>query len=307
MDNINATNLIKFSSHDYFKHSLALLKADKTDEALQLLDAAIVFSNNSPFYIFQKIRVLFNIGTYKDCSKFIITQLEYLYNNSSLYLFCRTVDYLQLMNYYSEDDLEAILKYNHIPYCLANIYKDLLYVYRPDFSSLANRALLKGNYTLCIEYCKLYLRFYAISYEIIDVMSYAYHMLGELNNAYTTLFSHSNLFENIPQFHTQLGYILMELKDYKSAIKHLSRACDLEPDNIQHLSDLAECYGLTKNLELSSGAYLKCIDNEYDNTQIYFNLSHLYKKANKGRLSKHYLKLAKLELDKYYANTERVF
>ena len=296
METIETHSLLHLSPQAYFKNALLLFDNQQLQPALQSIDAAIVFSNNSPFYIYQKIRILYNLGAYKSCTQLIVSQLEYLYKQASLYILCRVLNYLQKMNHYKLDDLKNLLSYHHVPYCLADSYNTLLTQKDKPFLLLARKAMVQDDYTLCLCYCNLYCKVRPITPDIMYMKAYSYHMLCNLIPARNNYMEYLKAQPNNASAYINVSLISMELGEYAVAIDYLQQASNMDPSNTQYLFYLGECYYAAKKFEQAITTYETIAKLEQNNLQNCFNLSHAYQKINRRRLSKHYLKCLKKQL-----------
>lgn len=298
METLNAQQALYLSPFHYFKKGLSLLQEQQLDEALQSIDAAIVFSDNASFYIYQKIRILYDLGALQTCNQLIVSQLEYLYKHSSLYILCRTIDYYQKLNHCTLDELEGLLKNVRIPYCLARIYEELMFQKDRPFLAQARRAMIQDDYPLCIAYANLYLRFNPVHKNPIYMKAYSYHMLGELQHALSYYKTYLQLNPTDPTACSQLGAILLELGDINEALEHFKKAYAIEPTNTAYLSYIGECQIAAKKYTAAIATYQTIEKHDKTDIQNYFNLSYAYKKINKNYISKRYLKKIKQQLKK---------
>lgn len=290
METLDIYSLLKRSPHDYFKDALALFKDYQFTTALQLLDAAIVFSHNSPFYIYQKIRMLYQMGATQSCNEFILAQLEHLYKQGSLYILCRSLDYLQKISSYNINELRTLLDKHRVPYCLADSYKTLLIQKDKPFFALAEKAMHQDYYELCLAYCNLYLKLHPSNAKICTMQGYCHHMLGNLVLAKKYYIDSIKYEPNSGESYVHIGLILMELGDYSTAIHYLLQATTLEPSRLEYSLYLGECYYVAKKYNEAVATYKQSLTIETNNLQSYFNLLHTYKKMSKNRLSKYYKK-----------------
>lgn len=280
----------------YFKRALELSCNGNTEEAIQSIDAAIIISNNSPFYIYQKMKLLYNLNLTERCSQFIITQLEYLFKNASLYLVCRFIDYYQKMHHLDLARLTLLLENAHLPYCLALEYEDLLYHPHKTLIYFAQKASLQDHHKLCISYCDLIHKTKAFSSDTVYLKAYSYHMLGNLMKARLTYMEFIALEpENALAYHN-LGLILMEQGQYLEALKALEKAHQLAPTNKNYLMHLAECHCRFKHYEEAIKIYESLHKDFPDDLQTYFNLSYIYKKHHRYLLAYKYVHKAKKKL-----------
>ena len=300
METLNAQSSLHLSPLNFLKTALRLLVEDQLQAALQSIDAAIIFSGNSPFYIYQKIRMLYDLGAYRSCSQLIVSQLEYLYKHSSLYILCRSIDYYQRMNNCTQEELENLLRTAHLPYCLAVTYGEILITKEKPFLKRARKAMVQDHYPLCIAYCDLYLKIHPMTTEILYMKAYAYHMLGELQTALSYYKEYLNLNLKDSKSYTYLGSILLELRQPSEALEYFEKASYMDPTNKEYLTYMAECYIALKKYDMAISTY-QTIEKYYStDIQNYFNLSYAYKKVNKKHLSKRYLKKAKKQLKTKY-------
>ncbi|WP_054740352.1 tetratricopeptide repeat protein [Cellulosilyticum ruminicola] len=280
----------------YFKKSLDFTCNGNTEEAIQSMDTAIIISDNAPFYIYQKMKLLYTLNLTERCSQFIITQLEYLFKNASLYLVCRFIDYYQKIHDLDLARLTLLLESIHLPYCLALEYKDLLYHPRKSLTHLAQKASIQDHHKLCISYCELIHKTKVFSPDIIYLKAYSYHMLGNLIKARLTYMEFIALEpENALAYHN-LGLILMEQAQYLEAQKALEKANELAPNNKHYLMDLAECHTRFKHYEEAIAIYKSLHKAFPDDLQTYFNLSYIYKKHHRYFLYYKYTYHAKKKL-----------
>lgn len=290
MSTQEACNLIQCTPQYYFKKALSYFETQQLSSALQSLDAAIIFSHNSPFYIYQKIRFLYELGDLKNCHLLIVSQLGYLYKHASLYLVCRSIDYLQRINEYDLSYLERLLKHYNVPYCLASSYQKLLTEKHKPFLQLARKAMIQDQYPLCISYCKLYLKLYPKCLEICYMMAYSHHMLGHLIEAKNSYLDTLNFNSRDAKACVDMAFINMELGDYYHASGYLRKATDLEPSNIEYLSYLGESYYVSKKFEEAISTYERILALKPDDLQCHFDLLHIYTKLSRKRLVKRYLR-----------------
>lgn len=298
METLNTQQSLYLSPFHYFKKGLGLLQEKQLKEALQSIDAAIVFSENSSFYIYQKIRILYDLGALQTCSQLIVSQLEYLYKHSSLYILCRTIDYYQKINSCKLDELEDLLKNVHVPYCLARIYQDLMLKKDRPFLAKAHKAMIQDDYPLCIAYADLYLKLNPVHKDFLYMKAYSYHMLGELQYALPYYKKYLKLNPTDPTAYTQLGAILLELGCINEALEHFEKAHAIEPTNKAYLSYIGECQIAAKKYTAAIATYQTIEKHDKTDIQNYFNLSYTYKKINKNYISRRYLKKIRQQIKK---------
>lgn len=291
------------SPQAFFSNALAAFHANEPIEALQFLDTAIVLSHNAPFYIYQKIRFLYEceeniIDGQPNCQTFILSQLEYLYNHASLYLLCRTIDYLNRVSHYDMDTFKEVLKTHHVPYCLADHYDVLLRKKQKPFLKWAQKAFLQDDYILCLDYCHLYLKLYPTTSEICYMQAFSYHMLGELMEAKPYYERYLSFNPKLAEAHRYLAYLYMDLRQFEKAIKSFQKAASLEISPLEDLLHVGECYYAAKKWEQAIATYKSILDKSPGYIQCYFNLTQAYRKALKPRHVKKTLKLAQKEIKK---------
>ena len=294
METLDVLTLQKQSANFYYENALSLIRKGLFDDALRALDTAIVFSHNTPFYILEKIRLLYYHGDPDSCSQFIISQLNHLYKVGNLYTLCRSLNYLQQIEHYDLETFQLLLDQCRVPYCLANCYPLIL---RRRFSmiyKLAKKAMVQDHHELCIAYCKLFIKSPSIIVHYPDVyylLAYSYHLLGQLLDARKYYQCYYELQPYDADAYMNLGLISMELGDYKGAIPYIKKACLVSPSHYDYQLYLGECYYLSKKYKEAIATY-ETLKKEHPNyLQVYFNLSHIYKKINKSRLSNQNLKL----------------
>ncbi len=300
MEAHGAEQCLHLSPQNYLKNAIHLLGNEQLQDALQAIDAAIVFSNNSPFYIYQKIKFLFKLGAHTSCSQFIFSQLEYLYKHGSLYIVSRSIDYYQKINQLTTWQLIEVLKQSKIPYCMANIYTEILTTRERPYLKRAKKAMVQDHYRLCICYCDLYLKTHPLNKKILYMKAHAYHMLNELETAISFYKEYIKLSPMEPNVYVELASAYMELRKYSEALEHFQKASYMEPTNKEYLSYIGECYLHTKNYPQALATYQTVAKYHPNDIQNCFNLSHTYLKAHKKMLSNRYLKKVKKQLKQRY-------
>lgn len=285
-----------FTPHTYFQKALQLAHDGAIQEALQSIDAAIIFSNNSPFYIYQKMKLLYALGAYESCSQLILMQLEYFFKKASLYLLCRIIDYYKKINNPDQDVLQTLLTQNHVPFCLAFEYENLLYQPYKPLLPLAKKANVQDHYELCISYCDVMTKTREFSSDVVYMKAYCYHMLGNLTKARLCYLEFIALEPSNALAHNNLGLVFMEEGLYLDAIKVLEKAVVLAPDNKEYLMHLGECHCNCRQYPEAAKIYETLHKTFPDDLQTYFDLSYTYKKYNKKYLYRKYTRKAKKKL-----------
>lgn len=304
MHNFESTYQLPIRSpQTFFSNALAALHANEIGEALQYIDTAIVLSHNAPFYIYQKIRFLYEyqdvtIEGQPDCQTFILSQLDYLYQNASLYIVCRTIDYFERVCKYEIAILKEVLKEHHVPYCLGDTYTLLLRKKHKPFFNWAKKALVQDDYKLCLDYCELFLKLYPTNSELCYMQAFSHQMLGQLLEAKPYYESYLSFNPNAPEPHRYLAYLYMELNQYDKAISHLKKAVNLDINPLEDLLYIGECYYASKKWDLAISTYKSILDRSPGYIQCYFNLAQAYRKALKPRMVKKTLKVAEREIKK---------
>lgn len=296
MSNSQKKRYTYYSVHDYFKEALDLFNQGEFSLAFDCLDTAIILSHHCPFYIYQKTRKLFELGHLKACLNWILSNLEHLYHHSSLYLICRTLDFLQRCNHYTNLQLQTLLHEREIPYCLAKHYKTWLTCSQKDIFNLAKETFENENYSLCASYCELYLRYYSHNASIIYYAAYSYQMACNVHKAKEMYTLYDEQLHHSPESIISLALILMEAQDYISCIHYLKELLTIEPHNILYLSYLAECYYQAQCPAKALSVYKQLLKIDPHNRQVLFDLYHLYRRLEKKWLAKHYLKQAQKKL-----------
>lgn len=126
--------------------------------------------------------------------------------------------------------------------------------------------------------------------------AYSYHMLYNLIPARNNYMEYLMTQPDNPSAYINVSLISMELGDYTIAINYLQQAFAMDSSNTQYLFYLGECYYAAKKFKEAIATYEIIAKLEPGNLQNCFNLSHAYKKINKRRLSKRYLKRIKKQL-----------
>lgn len=297
MDSITIDYSNHVSPQNYFANALSLLKERQFKLAFQSIDAAIVFSGNSPFYIYQKMKMLYQVGAKNVCIQFIETQLEYLYKHASLYIVCRAIAYYQLLTASSNKALSAWLKSKNIPFCLADIYETLLTEKTPSFLAEAKKAFVQDHYMLCIGYLDLFLKHNAINKHIIYMKAHAYHMLGSLQEACYYYETYLRLAPNEAISYDYLGIIHMEMGHFDTALDYFNKSLQMDTEHTtSFIYHYAECAYSAKHFDVAISQYEHLIKTQPDDLQAYFNLLHIYKKLNKKLLARKYHNMIKKKL-----------
>lgn len=301
MDTLGVTNLSKQSPKFYTQKAFSLMRNGQLNDAIQCMDTAIIFSHNAPFYIFKKITLLYHSRNLMACNDFILSQLSHLYKNGSIYILCRTLCYFQSINHYDINTLKACLSKYQIPCALADSYNIILRrKYKPLYK-LADKAMVQDNYPLGIAYLQICLKCTYAKKHYSDIyykLGYSYHILGRLldSKKYYELYLASQ--PNSADALTHLGFISMELSDLGSAIHYFNKACLIAPNHSDYPLYLGECFYLAKRYSEATATYEIFLQEHPDNLQVYFNLSHTYKKMSRYHLSKHYTKFIHKQLQK---------
>ncbi len=296
MEANNFRNNLQLSPLNYLKIALRLLSENNLQNALQSLDAAIVFSHSCPFYIYQKIKILYDLGAYKNCSTLIVSQLEHLYKHGSLYIVCRVIDYYQKMTNVETDELQKLLKSLRVPYSLAQDYEKLLITRDINFLKCAKIAHMKDQHELCISYIDLYIKHHSTTPEVIHMKADSYHLLGELDTSLVCYKEYLNMQPENPNAYIYIGQVLMELNQNMEALEYFNKCLDLDSTNKDGLSYLAECNLILHRYDIALSNY-QVIEKYYSkDIQNYFNLLFVYKKLNKGLSIRRYSKKIREQL-----------
>ncbi len=279
------------SAHAYLKNSIALANDRKYWAAFQHMDFAIMLSKNRGFYFYQKIKMLHSLNFHEDCMQLILSQLKFLYNNTSLYLFSKVLLYYENTSHCTKDELVYLLIQNEVPKCLAYEYDKLIESKHLDFSKKASLAKVKQHYTLAIAYCDLNIKQNKITSDILYLRAYCYHCLGDLDE---TRRAYLMLIEKYPEYH--LGYnnfalYLMEMQYYTEAEQYLKKALELDPFNVHYTYNLAECYCQCGKYDLAVSNFTSLLGSPINKKQLYYQLYYTYKKLNNKKLAKKYYKL----------------
>ena len=283
-------NFLHYPPLTYFRQALSFFESQQVSAGLQAVDAAIIFSNNSPFYMYQKVRILYKLGALKSCSELIVSQLDYFYKSSSLYILCRTIDYLQQINNFSVKQLQTILADKNIPYCLASHYKEWLTTKNKPFLSLIRNAWVHDHFSLCIGYCKLYIRYYEKTDDILFMMAYSYHMLGDYMTAKNIYLEYFNTTHKKAKATLHLAFIHSDLGEYETAIDYFKTLLSEDEQNKTYLTYLGDCYYLANKYASSIETYELITKYYPEDIQAWCNLTHVYGAMKKKWQAKRCLK-----------------
>lgn len=284
---------IDFSPYTYFQKSLYFVRQNCQSEALQAIDTAILFSNSTPFYIYQKVKLLFNLGMLEACSQFILTQFRYFSRNASLYLLCRLIDYYQKINHLDNHELAELLTSCKVPFCLSTEYQHLLEDPHYNLMPLINKAMFQDKYTLCLSYCEVLLKTRHPRNEFYFLKGYFHHMLRDLVEARTYYKHYISLEPKDSMVYDHLGQVYMEEGLYLNALEAFHIAGMYQPNEKSYKMHLAECYYVCRQYDACAHVYEELSALFPDDLQIAFNLSCLYKKHNKKYLYRKYYKKTK--------------
>lgn len=307
MDTLGVMSLSKQSPKYYTQKAFSLMKNGQLNDAIQWMDTAIIFSHNAPFYIFKKITLLYHFGNLTICNDFILSQLNHLYKNGSLYILCRTLCYFQRINHYDINTLKAYLNRYQIPCTLADSYHLILRRKYKLLYKLADKAMVQDDYPLSISYLQLCLKCAYIKKNHSDIyykLGRSYHMLGRLLDAKRYYELYYKLQPSSADAYVNLGLVSMELQDFSTAIQYFNKACLMAPNHTDYPLYLGECFYLAKRYPEAVATYEMFLKKYPNNLQAYFNLSHTYKKMSKYHLSKHYTKFIYKQLQKQESTKE---
>lgn len=296
MDEKIATPTIDVSPKYYFKQALRFMQEESVLDTIQHIDCAIIFSSHSSFYIYQKIKLLFQLNELDRCSQYILEQFHFLYQHASLYIVCRVIDYYQKINRLSSDHLKKLLTDKHIPCCLADEYQNILISKDSNLFYYATKASTQDDLLLCIDYCTLMIKQNKSRFEPLYLAAKSYHMLGHLHKACEYYKKCILVNPKYDRAYNDLGLALMELGEFGNALEALNKAKELHVNYVDYLSHIAECYYGLKKYDLAQEILESIITLYPSELQVYFNLSYVCKKLNKKHLSKKYMKLAKKQL-----------
>lgn len=276
----------------HFKNALKFFENEQIPATLQSIDAAIVFSHHSPFYIYQKIRILYQLGALKSCSQLIIAQLNYLYKHGSLYLLCRSIDYLQKINHFTLGQLRYLLDQHDIPYCIADHYKSWLTAREKPIQALAENALRHDHFSLCLSYCHLYLKQAPLNASIAYMTGYCYRMLGDLSAAEDMYKQCLPLTTDSLKVKTELISLQIELHQFDTALSSIKELLASHPHHPDYLSYWGECLCLSQKFKQARRPFKKLSRKKPYRLQAYFNLAYIYGKLGRSWQAKHFTKKA---------------
>lgn len=291
---IQSVSLI--SPYSYFKAALKLIRINEIDEALKSIDSAILFSQHTPFYIYQKVKLLFSIQHHEQCLHTINSHISYLYKHGSLYIVCRILDYYQKLTQCNQVDLCTFLINYQLPSCLALHYTSWLTTRRRNILSHAQNAFTHDQWNSCIDYCNLYLKGYAPTYDILYLKALAYYRLGNLYKSKELLNCCLSMNSKEPSIYLHLGYIHMELYKFNEAIDAFQSASSLDPENKNYMLHIGECYTASREYDLAYHFYKKLSIRYPQDQQIRFNLFYLCSKHSKKICASFYMRKLKKEM-----------
>lgn len=283
----------RVSSQYYLKKALHMKYQNEIPEMIQYLDCAVILSSRSCFYIYQKIKVLFDANQFHLCDHYIQEQLLFLYQHASLYITCRVIDFYQNIHDLTSDSLKQFLVQKSIPVCLSDIYVDLLSGQKINFLHLANKAFIQDNLSLCIHYCDFVLKKNRACFEALYLKANAYHLLKNLYIACQYYEKCILLNDKLAYLYRDYGFALMELGLIHKALSLLHQAYDLEPNNVDNIISISECYCILHKYQLAQKLLEKNLKIHPQCLQIYFHLSYICNKQNKKFLAKKYLRLVR--------------
>ena len=295
MDRILYETSCTLSPLNYFKEALALSKKSENERALQYIDSAILLSSNCPFYIYQKIKFLFQTNP-SQCQKYINEQLDFLYTHASLYLTCRTLDYYVQLMQLTPDTLQLFLLQKKLPNLLGNHYKSLLTTSVTSLIPMIQEKLIQDRLEECIAYCDIVLKGHSTSWEVYYYKGYAYHLLYDLYKAVALYKKALALNSTSPMLHNATGLALMELGAFSESLDYLKQATILKPNDPEYALHVAECYYSAKKY-VEAQKYLEDLTKKFPNDlQAAFSLSHAYKIQNHKFLFNRYTKKIRKQL-----------
>lgn len=260
---------------NYFKQALVHIKNGKVQEGIDLLDMCIFLSNYSPFYIYQKVKLLFNSKRYQECSDYIIANLSFLYNRCSLYIICRLIHYYEQIHS-SANSLSELLTAQHLPSILTIEYKNILFHHTSHFHHLAECALIQDKLETCLDYCNLMIKLNRLTPSILYMKAQAHHLLRELFEARNTYLHCIALDEQFEPAYSNLSFVLMEQGAYREAISYLEHIYTLFPYKNCYLSYQAECFIVLKAYSKAIKCLKQLICSQPFYVQAYFDLAHIY-------------------------------
>lgn len=279
------------SAHTYLKNSISLANDRKYWAAFQHMDFAIMLSKNRGFYFYQKIKMLYSLNFHEDCMQLILSQLKFLYNDTSLYLFSKILLYYEEISQCTKDELIYLLIKNEIPKCLAYEYSKLVEFKHVDFYKKATQAKAKQHYTLAIAYCDLNIKQNKITQDVLFLRAYSYHCLGDFDQSRRAYLMLIEKFPNYSLGYNNFALCLMENQHYSAAEDYFKKALELDPTNVHYTYNLSECYSQGGKYELAVSNFTSLLGSSLNQKQLYYHLYYANKKLNNRRLAKKYYKL----------------
>lgn len=273
-----------------FHKSLEFLHLSNYQSAMESIDLAITSNNYTSFYMFQKIKILFVAQKLSECSNYIIENLKYFYDHSSLSIFSKTLYYYQSCLGCSITSIEDLLLVHNIPAILAQEF--------PSFMDDTNIDLLKkitytkecGEYLACIDYCDLVLSKDSSNLTAQLIKARCYCLLGDHYLGIYTYKQILNLKPNVSSIYAELGTVLFDLKYYPRSISYFKKALKLDPSNAYLLTQLAEGFYCWKEYDSALTYFKKALSINPDCNETLLRIATIYEQINKRRKAKKYYK-----------------
>jgi len=276
--------------NNYFNMSLKSLRLFDFENAIDLIDLAIIHSTKKDFYMFQKVKILFIACLYPKCSCYIKENLTYFYEHCSLKIFTQILYYYQQSCGGATDPLDQLLAQKGIPPILTHKYITNHNKNDVAFLKKATDAMEKNDYATCINFCNLLLKQNVPSISIYLMKGKSHQMLGQYDLSIKTYKNALLLQPDSAPIYHNLGVIMIALKQYAKAISYSQRALRIEPANVVYRNLLAESFYKWRKYDSALIHFKKVIIQNPNCTEAYLRIADIYNLIQKPRKAKRYYK-----------------
>ncbi len=280
----------QINSDVHFCQSLEYLRLSNYQAAIESIDLAIAKDNDKDFYMFQKIKILFVAQMFSQCSDYISDNLLMLYQRSPLHIFAQVLYYYQTSSHCSVSIIEDVLLINSIPSILAHEYS--FFINNPDIDLAENilQAKESDEYITCLDYCDLLLRKDRCNLTALLTKAQCHCLLGENDLGISTYDQAITVHPDVSSTYAQLGTVMLEQKNYSTAIHYLEHALDLDPSSNLVTAELAEAYYLWKKYDSALITFKKVLSYNPCSHTALLRVANIYEQINKPRRAKKYYK-----------------
>lgn len=282
--------------NNYFYLSLKALRLLKFEEAVNLIDLAIIDSPKKEFYMFQKSKILFVASLFPKCARYIEQNIVFFYKHCSLGIFSQILYYYEQSSKVCPTSLSHLLSAKGIPFVLADEYIAIYNKAEVNFLEKATDAMSHNNYAKCISYCDLIFKEGRPPVSAYLLKGEAHQILGEYDLAARSYKKAQTLDPHLISTYHNLGLMAMELKSYAKGILYFQQALNLEPANLECHSLLAEAFYKWKKYD-SALFHLKKITTQKPGCfETHLRIANIYTMTNRSRKAKkHYKKALRLQ------------